>query len=81
MRRARLRCLVVAMATSCAITCAPQAVADPRDWVPWCSGNETPMDTYCRADPTQVFNDNAPGANPDVPLGVNPGVDPATGAG
>ena len=45
------------------------------------SGSETPADTNCRADPTQVFNDNAPGANPDVPLGVDPGLDPATGSG
>ncbi len=81
MRHARLRCLVVALVTSCGITCAPQAVADPRDRVPWCSGSETPADTNCRADPTQVFNDNAPGANPDVPLGVDPGLDPVTGSG
>jgi hypothetical protein len=28
--------------------------------------------------PHQVFTDDAPGANPDVPLGTNPGVEPLT---
>jgi hypothetical protein len=40
-----------------------------------------PADTYCRADPGQVFTNDAPGTNPDVPLGVDPGLDPVTGAG
>ncbi|MBI3217476.1 MAG: hypothetical protein HYZ38_26985 [Mycobacterium sp.] len=68
-------------AASCIVTVivgAPMATADPQDLVPWCSGDQTPMDTNCRVAPTQEFTDAAPGANPDVPLGVNPGQVPAT---
>ncbi len=60
---------------------APQAAADPDQLVPYCSGDQTPMDANCRAVPHQVFTDDAPGANPDVPLGTNPGEEPLVGGG
>ena len=60
-----------------AVVSAPHAVADPRDLVPYCSGDQTPMDTNCRAMPHQEFTHNAPGANPSVPVGVDPGNEPA----
>jgi hypothetical protein len=68
-------------AATCVVTLiigAPTAVADPADLVPWCSGDQTPMDNNCRVSPTQEFTDAAPGADPGVPLGVNPGSDSAT---
>jgi hypothetical protein len=58
---------------------APQALADPADLVPYCSGDQTPMDNNCREMAHQVFtNDGAGGANPQTPLGTNPGVQPVT---
>ena len=61
-----------------AIIGAPTAAADPDQLVPYCSGDQTPMDSNCRPMPHQVFTEDAPGANPDVPLGTNPGVEPLT---
>lgn len=56
---------------------AAQAAADPDDLVPYCSGAETPMNNGCRYAPDQGYMDSAPGANPDLPLGLNPGNPPA----
>lgn len=67
------------LTVACVIVCAPSAGADPRDWVPWCTGNETPADSNCRANPYDQQTSNAPGANPDVPLGLTPGLDAVTG--
>ena len=74
MTRTLAACLVVAAA----LIAAPLAAADPQDLVPYCSGDQTPMDDNCRQMAHQVFTDDAPGANPDVPLGVNPGEEPVT---
>ncbi|MDO3635460.1 MULTISPECIES: hypothetical protein [Mycolicibacterium] len=60
-----------------AMIAAPQAAADPRDWVPYCSGDQTPMDDNCRAMAHQHFTHDAPGANPQVPVGLDPGNEPA----
>jgi hypothetical protein len=75
MTRIFAACLMVAAAV---LVGAPQAAADPDQLVPYCSGDQTPMDASCRPMPHQVFTDDAPGANPDVPLGTNPGVEPLT---
>jgi hypothetical protein len=37
------------------------------------------MDNNCRPMTDQPFTNNAPGANPDVPLGTNPGSEPVVG--
>ncbi|WP_101952149.1 hypothetical protein [Mycobacterium sp. 3519A] len=68
-------CLLTAVA---ALVGAPQAAADPEDRVPYCSGDQSPMDAYCRPMPHQSFTDDAPGANPGVSLGTNPGYEPVT---
>jgi hypothetical protein len=59
-----------------AFVVAPHAAADPDQLVPYCSGDQTPTDANCRPMPHQMFTDDAPGANPDVPLGTNPGEQP-----
>jgi hypothetical protein len=70
---------LMAAGAAVAISCAPHSVADPDNLVPWCSGDQTPMDSNCKATPSQVFTDaDAPGANAEVPLGIDPGQEPAT---
>ena len=74
MRRIFAACLLVAAA----LIAAPQAAADPEDRLPYCSGDQSPMDVSCRPMPHQVFTDDAPGANPGVQVGTNPGYEPLT---
>ena len=75
------RILAACLVAAAALIAAPQAAADPDQLVPYCSGDQTPMDTSCRPVPQQVFTDDAPGANPDVPLGTNPDLEPVVGGG
>ena len=57
---------------------APQASADPQDLVPDCSGDQTPDEQQLPVPrPIRAIMDSAPGANPDLPLGLNPGNQPA----
>ena len=61
-----------------AVLGAPQASADPQNLVPYCSGDQTPMNSNCQYAPDQRgIMDGAPGANPDTPLGLTPGDEPA----
>jgi len=71
------RWLVAGLLITAAVLGAPQASADPEDKVPYCSGDQTPTDNNCRPSAYQVFTEDAPGANPEVPIGVNPGLEPA----
>jgi hypothetical protein len=64
------------MAAAAAALGSPIASADPADLVPYCSGDQTPMDSNCRPAPSQVFTHDSAGANPQVGLGTNPGEDP-----
>ena len=66
------------MAAAAAVMGTPIAAADPADLVPYCSGDQTPMDNNCRPMASQVFTHDAGGANPQVGFGTNPGVEPAT---
>jgi hypothetical protein len=70
-------CLLAALA----LLVAPHAAADPADLVPFCSGDQTPLEDNCRPMPHQVFTHDAPGANPGLPVGVDPGVAPVVGSG
>ena len=80
MRRSRLRCLFAVVLTAVGVLVqVPQAGDDPRDWVPWCSGNQTPANNNCRVHPGGHSTGDAPGANPDVPLGVDPTYQSVTG--
>ena len=64
------------MAAAAAALGSPIASADPADLVPYCSGDQTPMDNNCRAAPSQVFTHGSSGANPQVGYGTNPGEQP-----
>jgi hypothetical protein len=75
MRRVLAACLVAAAA---AVLGTPIASAEPADLVPYCSGDQTPMDNNCRQMAHQVFTHDSEGANPETPLGTNPGVEPVT---
>ncbi|RDH74993.1 hypothetical protein DVS77_29115 [Mycolicibacterium moriokaense] len=66
------------MAAAATGVAVPIATADPQDLVPYCSGDQTPMDNNCQEMPHQVFTNDAVGANPQVGLGTNPGVEPVT---
>lgn len=65
------------MAAAAVAVGAPVAAADPADLVPYCSGDQTPMDNYCRPSPSQVFTHDSPGADPQVGLGTDPDDEPA----
>ena len=66
--------------TAIAFAGSPSAGADPEDLLPWCSANQTPETAQCRLDPSQTVTLDAPGADPLVPLGPDPELNPATGS-
>jgi hypothetical protein len=58
---------------------APHAAADPQDLVPYCSGDQTPMDDNCRQMAHQIFTHDGSGVDPDLQSGVDPGSVPVVG--
>jgi len=78
MTRIFAACLVAAAA----LIAAPQAAADPADLVPYCSGDQTPMDNNCRPMAHQVYTHaDGGGASPELPSGLDPGNTPVVGGG
>ena len=80
MTRPAMSSLQVAAAlvlTGAALVAAPIAAADPNDWVPYCTAGQIPDPGECLPAPNSVYIDDAPGANPEIPLGVNPESVPA----
>ena len=71
------RILAACLLTAVALLGAPAAAADPQDLVPYCSGDQTPMDNNCRSMPHQVFTHGS-GVDPEVPSGLDPGNEPVT---
>ena len=70
--------LVAALVALPALIGVPHAAAEPEDHVPYCSAGQSPMNSNCRPAPNQETSDGgSPGANPDLPTGLNPGVTPA----
>lgn len=67
---------VAVLLTAAALSTAVSATADPEDLLPWCSAGQTPANDNCRAAEQQHASDSVPGADPEIPLGVNPGVAP-----
>lgn len=75
-----MRALAVCAAAVVAVVTAATVAADPQDLVPYCSGDQTPMDSNCRAPSSQVFTHPDPtgsGLSPDLPYGLTPGQEPA----
>jgi hypothetical protein len=66
-------CLLAAFA----VAGAGPAAADPQDLVPWCSGDQTPMDSDCREMAHQIFTHGS-GTDPELPTGTDPGSAPVT---
>jgi len=77
MTRIFAACLVAAAV----LIAAPDAAADPQDLVPYCSGDQTPMDTNCRQMPHQIFTHEGSGVDPNLPYGLDPGSEPVVGGG
>lgn len=73
-----MRKLLVALTIAAGLAIGAPAVAsaDPADLVPYCSGDQTPMDTACRAPSSQEFTHGGSGLSPDLPFGTNPGNEP-----
>ena len=63
--------------TVAALVSAPNAAADPEDWEPYCTGGQVPDTGECLLQPQSVYIDDAPGANPEMPVGLDPESVPA----
>ncbi|MDT5079963.1 MAG: hypothetical protein QOJ80_4600 [Mycobacterium sp.] len=72
-----VRTVLVGLAIVAGVELAAPAGADPADLVPYCSGDQTPMDSNCRPSDSQVFTNPDSGLSPGLPFGVNPGQQPA----
>ena len=66
------RLTLAGLLTVAALLSAPNAAADPEDWEPYCTGGQVPETGECLLQPQSVYIDDAPGANPEMPLGVDP---------
>ena len=66
-------------AVAAVLMAAPQAGADPQDLVPYCSGDQTPMDNNCRTMAHQVFTHEGTGTSPDLTSGLTPDNVPVVG--
>jgi hypothetical protein len=64
-----------------AVIGAPHAAADPQDLVPYCSGDQTPLDNNCRQMPHQIVTHDGIGVDPNLPYGLDPGSEPVVGGG
>lgn len=60
-----------------ALLAAPPAGADPDDLEPTCSSGQVPQAGACKPQSNGVQTGDAPGANPEIPLGLNPESVPA----
>ncbi len=49
------------------------ATADPTDLEPYCTGGQMPATGECLLQPQSIYIDDAPGANPQMPTGLDPG--------
>ena len=66
------RIVAALLVMAAALLAAPHAAADPQDLVPYCSGDQTPMDNNCRPMAHQEFTHGS-GLDPDLPSGLDPG--------
>ena len=68
MKRLTAAAVLVAMA----LLGAPVATADPDITDPFCTAGQEPVFGECKPIPDEVYIDDSPGADPDVPIGVDP---------
>ena len=61
------------LAGAAIVLSAPQAGADPEDLLPYCSGDQTPMDNNCRPMAHQEATHGGSGLSPNLPSGLDPG--------
>ncbi|KUH86118.1 MULTISPECIES: hypothetical protein [unclassified Mycobacterium] len=71
------RLAAAVLVATAALLSAPHAAADPQDLVPYCSGDQTPMDNNCRPMAHQEFTHGS-GFGPDLPNGLDPSNQPVT---
>jgi hypothetical protein len=67
------------LAAATVVIGAPQAGADPEDLLPYCSGDQTPMDNNCRPMAHQEFTHPGSGLSPNLPSGLDPGNEAVVG--
>ena len=51
---------------------AASASADPEILAPYCTGGQEPVYGECKPAPDEAYINDAPGADPEVALGVDP---------
>lgn len=73
------RIFAACLLTAAAVLGAPFAGADPEDHVPYCSGDQTPMDSNCRPMAHQEFTHGDGGTSPALPSGLTPDSVPVVG--
>jgi len=66
------RLTLAGLLTVAALLSAPNAAADPEDWEPYCTGGQVPETGECLLQPQSEYIDDAPGANPQMPVGLDP---------
>ena len=71
------RWILAALVTTAALAGAPAAVADPEILEPYCTAGQVPTTGECKPAPDEAYVNDAPGANPDVAVGLDPGTVPA----
>jgi hypothetical protein len=75
------RILAACLVAAAVLIAAPDAAADPQDLVPYCSGDQTPMDDNCRSMAHQILTHDGSGVDPDLPTGLDPANEPVIGGG
>lgn len=72
-----MRTLLAAALIGAGICLAAPAGAQPNDLVPYCSGDQTPMDSNCRPTSSQIIVHDGHGLTPNLSSGLTPGEEPA----
>ena len=73
-----MKILLAALVIGAAVAAAAPASADPADLVPYCSDDQTPMDSNCRATSSQIIVHDGMGISPNLRSGLTPDDEPAT---
>ena len=66
------RCISAALLTAAALAGAPAAGADPDILEPYCTAGQEPTAGECKPAPDEAYVNDAPGADPDVAVGLDP---------